>query len=63
MLPRNEYGRLITIPRNPRPDEMREIYGHGLTDDDLLCIYCGADEMTDHPDGESGQCDACKRRQ
>ena len=29
---------------------------------DLLCPHCGADEMTDHPDGESGQCGACGRR-
>jgi hypothetical protein len=27
-----------------------------------LCPACGADEMTDHPDGESGQCGDCGRR-
>jgi ribosomal protein S27AE len=28
-----------------------------------LCVECGADEMTDHPDGLSGQCGACGFRQ
>jgi hypothetical protein len=27
-----------------------------------LCPHCGADEMTDHPDGQSGLCDACGKR-
>jgi len=28
----------------------------------LLCPHCGADEMTDHPDGQSGQCLRCGER-
>ena len=27
-----------------------------------VCPYCWADEMTDHPDGESGMCMACGER-
>ena len=29
---------------------------------ELICMHCGADEMTDHPDGMSGMCMACGKR-
>jgi len=36
-------------------DAMAEQWG-------FLCPNCGADETTDHPDGESGWCPACEQR-
>ena len=75
LLPKRERERLHYLPPSADRWKLRSTTFQGFADamadqwgefvfrwSSWLCPLCGADEVTDHPDGESAWCMACKGR-
>ena len=67
LLPKARQQRLHWLPPSVDRAKLRSETFQGIADAmagqwGFLCPNCGADETTDHPDGESGWCPACEQR-